>query len=144
MTAANRRNVKPSQLHSPGMADVSGNDALIAKIIDRIARTGPIDFARYMEMALYDPEHGYYESDGPIGWSGDFYTSEDLHAVYGEMVARQLHEAVELISQSGPVTIVEVGAGRGCLCRDVLTYLGARFQAFGYECAMCWLSEARG
>ena len=124
MTAANRRNVKPSQLHSQGMADVSGNDALIAKVVDRIARTGPIDFARFMEMALYDPEHGYYESDGPIGWSGDFYTSEDLHAVYGEMVARQLHEAVELISQSGPVTIVEVGAGRGRLCRDVLTYLG--------------------
>ena len=102
---------------------VSGNPALIAKIADRILHNGPIDFAAYMEMALYDPEHGYYESGGTLGWKGDFYTSEDLHSVYGEMIGRQLLEASELIASDGPVTMVEMGPGRGTLCRDILAFM---------------------
>jgi SAM-dependent MidA family methyltransferase len=105
------------------VTNVSGNPALIAKIADRIVRNGPIDFAAYMEMALYDEEHGYYESGGPIGWDGDFYTSEDLHSVYGELIGQQLLEAAGLISSDGPVTIVEMGPGRGTLCRDILAFL---------------------
>ena len=102
---------------------VSGNPTLIAKVADRIVQNGPIDFAVYMEMALYDTEHGYYETGGSLGWDGDFYTSEDLHSVYGEMIARQLLEVVELIASDGPVTMVEMGPGRGTLCRDVLAFL---------------------
>ncbi len=103
--------------------NISGNPELIAKIADRIMRDGPIDFATYMEMVLYDTEHGYYESEGAIGWTGDFYTSEDLHPIYGEMIGRQLLEATQLIAANGLATIVEMGSGRGVLCRDILAFL---------------------
>ena len=110
-----------SASQAPGR--VAGNPVLIAKIIDRISETGPIDFATYMEMALYDGEHGYYESGDSIGWNADFYTSEDLHLIYGELIGRQLLEATKLITQDWRFSIVEMGPGRGMMCRDVLTFL---------------------
>ena len=115
--------MKTVELSEPDPHSVSGNPALIAKIADRIVQNGPIDVATYMEMALYDAEHGYYESRDSIGWNGDFYTSEDLHSVYREMIGLQLLEASELIASDGPVTIVEMGPGRGTLCRDILAFL---------------------
>lgn len=119
-----KNRVQGSGFRVPLLPDpLSGNPALIAKIADRIMQNGPIDFATYMEMALYDPEHGYYESGGTLGWKGDFYTSEDLHSIYGEMLGRQLLEAASLIASDEPVTIVEMGPGRGTLCRDILTFL---------------------
>ena len=58
---------------------------------------------------------------GSIGWDGDFYTSEDLHSIYGELISRQLLEASGLIARDGPITIVEMGPGArngvpGCSC----------------------------
>ncbi len=118
----------PEQSNSgpPNSGSDLGNSLLVEKIVDEIMRKGPIDFAKFMEMVLYDPAHGYYESYGPIGWKGDFYTSEDLHSVYGEMLGEQLIEASELIVGNGPVTIVEMGPGRGVLCRDILAFLERR------------------
>ena len=123
MRAKRDETASVSQPGSPPLDLPSGNPALIAKIADRIAHDGPIDFATYMDMALYDAEHGYYESGGSIGWDGDFYTSEDLHSIYGELISRQLLEASGLIARDGPITIVEMGPGRGTVCRDVLAFL---------------------
>jgi SAM-dependent MidA family methyltransferase len=46
------------------------------KIIEKIKKEGPVTFKTFMEMALYEPELGYYTSQKTrIGRSGDFYTS---------------------------------------------------------------------
>src|SRR5690349_22976304 len=36
--------------------------ALVERIAGEIRRSGPMTFARFMELALYDPEAGYYTS----------------------------------------------------------------------------------
>ncbi len=78
-----------------------------------------------MELALYEPTHGYYMRGGPggerIGWEGDFYTSGDLHPAFAEALARQLRQADELLGHPDPFTLVEMGPGKGFLARDLLS-----------------------
>ena len=61
--------------------------------MERIKKEGPISFREFMEMALYYPELGYYNSiQNKIGANGDFYTSANLTAAFGAMIARQIEE----------------------------------------------------
>src|SRR5690348_11921603 len=63
------------------------------KIEQEIREHGPIPFSRYMELCLYDPELGYYARHASqFGKAGDFYTSSDVHAVFGRLLARQFEE----------------------------------------------------
>lgn len=92
------------------------------KIIDRIRNDGPMTFEAFMEMALYDPELGYYASDRPrIGREGDFYTSSHLHPVFGAIVAKQMMEMWMVMEKPESFTILEMGAGEGYLCKDILS-----------------------
>lgn len=83
-------------------------------------------FARFMELALYHPRFGYYVRpvDGPaqerIGWSGDFYTSSDVHPILGQALAKQAQQLDALLGHPDPFTVVEMGAGKGLLARDFL------------------------
>lgn len=104
---------------------------LIAAIRKEIAQAGPIPFARYMELTLYHPEHGYYNSPGEkIGRKGDFYTSSSVHPVFGELLAKQLVQMGEMLGDD--VTLVEVGAGKGTLCHDILNFIKTEHPKF-YE-----------
>lgn len=92
-------------------------------IIERIKKEGPLSFRDFMEMALYYPELGYYNSTkDKIGAEGDFYTSANLTAAFGAMIARQIEEMWQHLEKK-PFTIVEYGAGTGLLCHDILDYL---------------------
>ncbi|MGH7807736.1 MAG: class I SAM-dependent methyltransferase, partial [Thermodesulfobacteriota bacterium] len=53
-----------------------------------ICQSGPITFAKFMELALYHPEYGYYTSGtANIGKKGDYYTSPSVHAAFGEVIS---------------------------------------------------------
>ena len=92
-------------------------------IIERIKKDGPLSFRDFMEMALYYPELGYYNSiNTKIGADGDFYTSASLSASFGAMIGRQIEEMWYLLGKN-PFKIVEYGAGTGLLCHDILDYL---------------------
>jgi SAM-dependent MidA family methyltransferase len=109
----------------------TGHPELIAAISSEIIKSGPIPFVRFMELALYHPQYGYYmrQSDGvdhgPIGWSGDFYTSSDVHPILGRAIATQTRQMDELLGRPTPFTIVEMGAGKGLLARDCLAAIHA-------------------
>lgn len=92
-------------------------------IIERIKKEGPLSFRDFMEMALYYPELGYYNSArNKIGKDGDFYTSANLTAAFGAMIGRQIEEMWRNLEKK-PFKIVEYGAGTGLLCHDILDYL---------------------
>lgn len=92
-------------------------------IIERIKKEGPLSFRDFMEMALYYPELGYYNSaQNKIGADGDFYTSANLTAAFGAMIGRQIEEMWQILEKK-PFKIVEIGAGTGLLCHDILDYL---------------------
>src|ERR1700730_2426651 len=103
--------------------DMQDPNALSAIIRNKIQREGPVTFRDFMEMALYHPDFGYYNSSRPrLGEDGDFYTSGYLTGLFGELLAIQLEEMWQALGQRN-FTIVEYGAGTGLLCRDILCRL---------------------
>lgn len=101
---------------------------LEARLRDEIRRRGPIPFADFMRVVLYDPDGGYYSSlDERIGPGGDFYTAPATHPAFGALLALQLERCWELLDTPKTFTIVEEGGGKGRLAQDVFNY--ARYLA---------------
>lgn len=89
-------------------------------IIEEINKKGMIPFAVFMQMALYYPKYGYYNTERErVGRFGDYYTSPTVHGIFGELIAKQLDEMWRFV-RNGPFTVVEMGAGRGWLCHDIV------------------------
>jgi SAM-dependent MidA family methyltransferase len=86
----------------------------IEQLQKRIREQGPLPFRDYMEEVL----RFYYSSArNPIGTDGDFYTSSDLDPIFGNLLATQFQEWA---GEFENFTIVELGAGKGLLARDIL------------------------
>lgn len=90
-----------------------------------VARSGAMPFVRFMELALYCPNLGYYEAKrDTVGRRGDFYTSVSVGNLFGEMLAFQFAEWLEEIkTPGGRLQIIEAGAHDGQLAGDILTWL---------------------
>ena len=101
------------------------------KIGEEIRECGSIPFSRYMELCLYDPDLGYYSRNAEqFGKAGDFYTSSDVHAVFGRLLARQFEEMWRVLGSPGRVDILELGPGRGLFAQDVLDWSEKTFPEF--------------
>ncbi len=97
-----------------------------AEIIrEEIAKNRVIPFARFMELALYCPETGYYETNKDnVGRAGDFITSVSTGELFGELLAFQFAEWLQALSIADcRLPIVEAGAHDGKLAADILTWL---------------------
>ena len=77
-------------------------------------------FDRYMEKALYHPEHGYYAGKARIGREGDFFTSVSVGPLFGSLLARQAVQMRQLLGGGNPFWIIEQGAHDGQLAVDIL------------------------
>jgi SAM-dependent MidA family methyltransferase len=97
-------------------------------IREEIRKCGVISFARFMELALYCPETGYYESKiDTVGRRGDFITSVSVGSLFGELLAYQFAAwLTELAPTGAGVALVEAGAHGGQLAHDILAWLQAR------------------
>lgn len=99
---------------------------------------GKITFAEFMEVALYWPQGGYYAGGEPVGAHGDYYTSPAVHPSFGALLAVQLFQMWHQLGCPKPLTVLELGAGNGLLCRDIRSYateLSERFaEALRYIC----------
>jgi len=102
---------------------VKGNSevSLEERIRDEIRKSGRMTFARFMELALYDPWQGYYShAPSRLGKKGDFFTASDVGPAFGRCMARQVLEIDRLIGPFDTFHIIEFGCGRGLLARDLL------------------------
>lgn len=103
---------------------------LKAELDARLA-AGPIAAAEVMALALYHPQHGYYrQAVGPWGFEGkDYYTALDLGPLLGQALALRLEQAWERLDRPPEFTVLEPGAGRGWLGRDILNAATGPFAA---------------
>jgi SAM-dependent MidA family methyltransferase len=114
--------------------DRQGNSELIQKIVLEISQAGILSFARFMELALYDPSHGYYMTQAidqghcsreRIGWEGDFYTAPELSPILAKTLVRQVLEIDAQLGHPDHFTFVEMGAGNGTFAADFLQHCQA-------------------
>jgi SAM-dependent MidA family methyltransferase len=95
----------------------------------RIRRFGPIPFADFMRECLYHPLYGYY-SKAEAQRFVDYYTSVDVHPIFGRLLARKLAEMWEQLSRPGEFVLVEAGAGVGRLALHILDFCEAKLRQF--------------
>ena len=81
---------------------------------------GPVSFEEYLDLALYDPEVGFYSSGGAAGRHGDFLTSPELGPLFGAVVARALDRWWAELGHPDQFLVVEAAAGVGTLAKAVL------------------------
>ncbi len=94
--------------------------ALVDQLRATIRRDGPMTFARFMEQALYHPQHGYYSAGrNGIGRRGDYYTSVSVGPLFGRLLAAHFAELWHALERPNEFTIVEQGAHDGAFARDV-------------------------
>jgi SAM-dependent MidA family methyltransferase len=109
---------------APDLEAVGQDDDLVARIHAEIDRGRPITFARFMELALYDPAGGYYRAgDARPGRAGDFLTAPETHPIFGATLARVLTEVHGRLGRPAPFVLREYGAGTGTLAVAILDRL---------------------
>ncbi|HET6277238.1 MAG TPA: SAM-dependent methyltransferase, partial [Candidatus Polarisedimenticolia bacterium] len=96
------------------------SERLTAELLAEISARGPIPFARFMELCLYHPRHGYYTRGIGGGGGRDYLTSSGTHRIYGELLARQAEEMWRRLDRPPRFTFVEFGPGEGVFACDFL------------------------
>jgi SAM-dependent MidA family methyltransferase len=107
-------------------ADEAAHGArLEARIRDEIAAAGGwIGFARYMQLALYEPGLGYYSAGArKFGVAGDFITAPEVAPVFSRCLAAQCAEVLQAL---GGGDVLELGAGSGVMAAEILAELERR------------------
>ncbi len=113
----------PTDLPVPSPEEQAHSQRLIEHIRQEIQQLGPISFARFMELALYQPGLGYYSAGlQKLGAQGDFITAPELSPLFALCLARQCEEVLRRL---GGGDILELGAGSGRLAADLLLALAA-------------------
>ncbi len=97
---------------------------LESRLAAEIEACGPVGFARFMEVALYDPDEGYYSTGAArVGKEGDYFTNVSLGPVYGEILAGQFLEMWQALGGPSEFSLIEQGANDGRLACDILDAL---------------------
>ena len=98
-----------------------GKTTLKILLEEKIEETGSLNFAEFMEIALYHPELGYYSKNQT---SQDYYTNVDVHPIFSEILARFFLKEWQTNWRGGPgFKIIELGPGNGKLCRRILSWI---------------------
>ena len=102
------------------------SEQLLSNIKAEIKQTGNMSFSRYMELALYAPEFGYYRNAlKKFGKTGDFVTAPEISSLFSECVANQCSEVLQTLNGGD---ILEFGAGSGAMAADILCALQKKNQ----------------
>ena len=109
-------------LPAPSSAARIHSEKLIAHIQREIQLAGGlIDFAHFMNLALYAPGLGYYTAGThKLGRSGDFVTAPEISPLFAKCLAKQFQAILITLDKKD---ILEFGAGSGIFAKDLLLEL---------------------
>jgi len=111
----------PSHLPAPSAEALAHSAKLTTLLKQEIMATGPITFARFMELALYAPGLGYYSAGSlKFGQAGDFVTAPEVSPLFAACLAQQSQQVLTALPYG---EILELGAGTGKLAVELLLEL---------------------
>lgn len=116
------------------------DNPLLEWIRVRLRAGGGVNFAQFMEWALYHPEFGYYSVGPEIGPRGDFTTSPEASPAFGQLLAVHALEIDSILGHPSPFHLIECGPGRGTLALDLLDLLSSSYPDL-YGRIRYWLVE---
>ncbi|MBL6621858.1 MAG: SAM-dependent methyltransferase [Rickettsiales bacterium] len=96
---------------------------LIKKIKAEIKQNEGISVSKFMELALFDQDNGYYVSERIFGEKGDFITSPEISQIFSEIIAVFIHYKWQEEKNGGKLQLIELGPGRGVMMHDILRSL---------------------
>jgi len=114
-----------SPLPAPTTEECELSHKLVRQISKEIQQTTQqsIPFRRFMEMALYEPQLGYYVAGKhKLGHQGDFTTAPEISPLYSRCIAQQCQPILTELGNS-TAEILEFGAGSGAMAAEILRYL---------------------
>jgi SAM-dependent MidA family methyltransferase len=111
------------------VAGASGDEdrerAMARRLGSAADASGFIPFDRFMDIALYAEEAGFYARTGPtLGPRGNFYTAAHVHPLFARSIGRRLTAVRETLGVDRPFSVVEIGPGDGTLAEGVVRALG--------------------
>ena len=111
---------------------ISNNPDMKEKIL-KILESGPMTFHDFMEIALYDPQGGFYSRrQKQFGKDGAFITSHYHGKWLGSIIANQIKIIFNKMLNPDNFKIVEYGSGEGLLANDILEALNADEDSLNY------------
>lgn len=120
---------KPT-LPEPSEDAKAHSQELTERIKKHLSRHGKLRFSDYMKMALYTPNLGYYANGLPkIGREGDFITAPEVSDIFSRCMARQAEQVLKTLETPN---LIEFGAGRGTMAKDMLLELKDRIEIKNY------------
>jgi len=128
-SATGEARTQPRMAVPRGSALPNPQTPLARELVARIVANGPITFAEYMEGCLYHPEHGYY-CRAEHAHFADYYTSVDVHPIFGRLLTRQLEQMWRVLDRPSDFLVVECGAGAGRLARHILDFAASQLPDF--------------
>ncbi len=96
---------------------------LAERLAVEIDAQGPISASRFIDVALYDPNDGFYTRQvdvGRAGRRGDFLTGPEVGPLFGAVVANALDTWWSEAGEPAYWRVRDVGAGPGTLGRAIL------------------------
>lgn len=94
----------------------------------KIRAKGPLTYREFVEVALFDPQEGYYRHGKPD--RRDFLTSPEVHSIFGETIGRYACHLADLIDEK-QFSILELGGGAGRLAEAIIGVVpGSRLEKY--------------
>jgi len=91
----------------------------MSKVIDILKKKSlPLD--KFINIALYNKEIGYYMNRNPFGKKGDYITSPLISNLFGEMIAVWCVSYWEHLGRPKKIKVVELGPGDASLSKTLL------------------------
>jgi SAM-dependent MidA family methyltransferase len=121
----------------PGPPDVTDARARSLAVVARLAGAAGADgflpFDRFMEIALYAKDVGFYQrAQSPLGATGEYYTAAHVDPLFAETVAARVRAVRRALGDPSPFRIVELGPGDGTLAAGVVRALASEPDGWEY------------
>ncbi|RPG59311.1 MAG: SAM-dependent methyltransferase [Flavobacteriales bacterium TMED235] len=81
----------------------------------------PLD--KFIELALYDKNYGYYMKKNPFGKEGDFITAPNITRLFSEIIAIWIITFWKSLGSPKKFNLIELGAGNGEMMRIIIKTL---------------------